>query len=160
MPTTVTYPSPEFPAAPAVSLPCPDGWQTLTVAEALVAIGKTLDTPQFQPNVVITSRRTLDATLEQVADATAEALQGSPDWAETGREYRDGAFGGHHRAFRIEGAFTHPQAGSVYQAALLTVVQQGPFFDVVQAVASCAASQVMERLPEMRTCLQEAAILS
>lgn len=158
MSDTVTYPSAEFPAPVGVSLPRPDGWEVLTVAEALVAIGASLGGAQeFQPNVVVTSRRAVGATLEQTAQATVETLQSAPEWEETGQEYRD-AFGGGYRSFRIEGAFVHPQAGTLYQAALITVVQRGAYTDVVQAVGSCTASQAFDRLPEIRQALQGATI--
>jgi hypothetical protein len=158
MSDSVTYPSAEFPAPVGVSLPRPAGWEVLTVAEALVAIGKSLEGAQeFQPNVVVTSRRAIGATLEETARATVEALQSAPDWEETGQEFRD-AFGGGHRSFRIEGAFTHPQVGTLYQAALITVIQRGAYTDVVQAVGSCTAGQALECLPEIRDALQGATI--
>ncbi len=157
MTDTVTYPSAEFPAPVGVSIPRPEGWETLTVAEALVAVGRSGTAEQeFQPNAVVTSRRSVGVTLEDAAAATVEALQAAPEWEETGQEYRD-AFGGH-RSFRIEGAFVHPQAGTLYQAALITVVENGPYTDVVQAVGSCAATQTFDTLPDIRAILQGATI--
>lgn len=157
MTDTATYPSDEAPAFPGVTLPHPESWEVLPVPAALIALGKSgYPANQFQPNVVVTNQRGIGTTLEEAAAATAEALTGSPEWEEAGRETIEGLGG--HQVFRIEGAFRHPQAGTVYQAAVITVVERGPYTDLVQLVGSCSASQVADCLPEIRTILKDATV--
>lgn len=157
MTDTATYPSDEAPAPASVTLPRPESWVVLPVAAALLALGKTsYSAGEFQPNVVVTNRRGAGTTLEEAAAATAEALVSSPDWEEVGRETQEGLGG--RQVFRIEGAFRHPQAGTVYQAAVVTVVERGPFTDMMQIVGTCAASQTKDCLPEIRAILQGATI--
>lgn len=155
MTTTVSYPSAEFPAFAGASVQVPEGWVPLVAVGPLLAVGKEpREERTFQPNVIVTSRRTLGATLEDAAKATVESLRSSKEWEETGQEYREG-FGGR-PAFRIEGAFVADQVGTVYQAALVTVVERGPFVDIVQAVGSCTASQVAECLTDIRGMIESA----
>ena len=157
MSETATYPSTESPAPAGVTLPRPEGWEVLAVPAALLALGRSGYAPEeFQPNVVVTTSRGIGTTLDQAAAATVEALESSPGWEETGREIRD-SFGGR-PAFRMEGAFSHPQAGTLYQAVLITVVERGPFVDIVQVVGSCSASQVNDCLPAIRSIQQGATI--
>lgn len=155
--TTVSFPSDAFPAFPAVTLTAVDGWQPLQAPQALLALGK-VPTPEgeFQVNVALTNQRSVGTTLEHAAQATIDALSASPEWEEAGQEFRDG-FGGR-PSFRIEGAFSHPQAGTVYQAALITVVENGPFVDMVQLVGTCTASQAAECVPQIRQILQSAVL--
>lgn len=157
MTETVTYPSAESPAPAGVSLPRPEGWDVLAVPAALLALGKRGHAPtEFQPNVVVTSQRGIGSTLEEAAAATVAALESLAGWEEAGQEFRD-TFGGR-PGFRIEGAFSHPQAGTLYQAAVIAVVERGPFTDVVQAVGSCSAGQVNQCLPVIRAILQDATV--
>lgn len=158
MTETATYPSSESPAPAGVTLPRPEGWDVLAVPAALLALGRTdQGAGEFQPNVVVTTSRGIGTTLEQAAAATVDALESSPGWEETGREFRDSF--GDRPSFRIEGAFSHPQAGTLYQAVLITVIERGPFTDIVQVVGSCSASQVNDCLPAIRT-IQQGAVLT
>lgn len=155
MTTNATYPSAEFPASAGVSVPVPEGWASLAAVAPLLAVGRVAHEPgTFQANLVVTSKRTLGITLDEAAEATAQSLRTSPEWAETGQEFCD-ALGGR-PCFRIEGAFSSEQAGTVYQAALTTVVERGPFVDIVQVVGSCTASQVDDCLPAIRAMQQGA----
>ncbi|MFV0429333.1 MAG: hypothetical protein ACK5KO_07910 [Arachnia sp.] len=150
------YPGPEFPAPVAVTVNYPPaGWEPIKVPEAHLSIGSTTTTSsQFRANVVVTSKRTNQITLAAAAQATVQQLESSPEWGEALREFRPGLGG--YECFRIEGAFSHPQAGTLYQAAEITVVARGPYVDVVQLVGTCSASQTESLLPQIRTMLAEA----
>lgn len=157
MTTTVSYPSAEFPAPAGVSVTAPEGWEPLAALGPLLAVGKTpREERTFQPNVVVTSIRTLGVTLEEAATTTVDSMRTSNEWAENGQAFVDGLGG--RPCFRIEGAFSSPEAGTVYQAALTTVVPRGPFVDIVQVVGSCTASQVKECLPLIREMLASATL--
>lgn len=157
MTTNATYPSTEFPAPAGVTVPVPEGWAGLAAVAPLLAVGRVPHEPgTFQANVVVTSKRTMGVTLESAADATVESLASSPEWASTGQEFCE-ALGGR-PCFRIEGAFSSDQAGTVYQAVLTTVVDRGPFVDIVQVVGSCTASQVDDCLPAIRAMQQGATL--
>jgi hypothetical protein len=151
------YPSAEFPAAPAVTLTCPDDWAALLLPQALVAAGYVGNSgDQFRANVTVTRSRTSGISLQDAAEATTSALAASPEWQEISTEYLHGLGG--HDCFLAEGTFRHPDAGTLHQLAEVVVVSSGPYLDLVQVVGTCAADQAAERLPEIRSILADATV--
>ncbi|HWV76647.1 MAG TPA: LpqN/LpqT family lipoprotein [Isoptericola sp.] len=137
--STLAYPSDQFPAFPAVSLDRPDGWSALPTPQAQLAIVRDA-AGEFRANVVVVITRLLpDQTLETVAKEAAARLEALPGYEEVGRIEVE--ISGH-PGFRIEGAWTTPDTGTVAQALRATVVEHHGMRDLVQITGTCSGDQV------------------
>ena len=149
--TTFQFPSAEFPALPTIALESPDGWEPMDVGTALLAIGRTVPAGLFRPNVCVTMERfsgVLD--IAGPSDAVIAKFASLDEFAEVGRELLTvSGFD----AFRMEGGFHSTEAGTIFQAVYLICVVHGGFTDIVQAVASCTASETDTMIPEIRSIL-------
>ncbi|WP_166875729.1 LpqN/LpqT family lipoprotein [Salinibacterium sp. ZJ450] len=147
----VSYPSAAFPAPPALGVDAPDGWSALVVENTVLAVGLPSEPGVFTPNVCVSVSRVPGIhELDESVHSVVSAYEALDDFAEIGRESRE-VFG--RPGFRIEGSFGMPSVGAVYQAAHLTVVQQGTVTHVINAVATCAAPQAPELVPVLRAIL-------
>lgn len=146
--TTLSFPGPEFPAPPSVSLDLPEGWEPLLLPEALVAAAAPLVEGAYRPNVCVTVERVPGGrTLDEAAAQVAARLEAADEYDELGRE-RTTASGV--EAFRIEGGFRTDYAGVLFQAARVVVLPRGAFTDVVHAVATCHGTQALDLVPVLR----------
>lgn len=138
--STLAYPSEQFPAYPGVSLDCPDGWSALPTPQAQLAIVRDAGAEEFRANVVVVITRLLpEQTLETVAKEAAARLEALPGYEEVGRLEME--ISGH-PGFRIEGAWTTQDTGTVAQALRATVVEHDGMRDLVQITGTCSGGQV------------------
>jgi len=146
--TTVQFPSQDFPAPPALTLDCPEGWRPLTNVATQLAVGKEVPEGQFRPNVIAAVTRVRSTyTLDDAIREVTEALTPLDGYAEVGRETTevDGR-----TMFRIEVTFSDPHGATMAQAIRLFVLDRGPVRDLVQLTGSCLAPQVESTWPEIR----------
>ncbi len=59
----LSFPGPTFPAPPSLSLRCPDGWEPVFLANALIAARDGESPEGFQVNMVVVTTRLVDDTL-------------------------------------------------------------------------------------------------
>ncbi|MET4224129.1 LpqN/LpqT family lipoprotein [Oerskovia enterophila] len=148
MSTVLSYPSADFPAPVRVSIDCPEDWAPLPEVALPLALAKVVAPGEFRPNViVVVSRTRKQFTLENAVSEVVTKLTGLAGYAELGREEREIAG---HPGFRIEGAFTDAEGGTLVQAVRTTIVDRGPVVDLVQVTGSCSGAQAEQLLVEIR----------
>ena len=151
MSTSLSYPSAVFPEFPALTVDHPDEWEALVVANTVLACGAPLEVGTFRPNVCVSvTRYPGTASVTDVAEGIALRLESADDFAEVGREYVTVL---EQPGYRMEGSFSMEGVGTVYQAVNVAVLHHGSVTDVVEAVASCTASQAEALVPVLRTIL-------
>ncbi|WP_425955073.1 LpqN/LpqT family lipoprotein [Xylanimonas sp. McL0601] len=144
----IAYPSPQFPALPAVTLDCPDGWSPVPTPQAHLAVGLDVEEGQFRPNVVVILSRLLPGqTLEGTAADAIARLEVLPGYEEVGREDADVAG---RPGFRIECSWSDETAGTVAQAVRLAVVEHDGVRDLVQVTGTARGTQVEVAWPWIR----------
>lgn len=148
----ITFPSQVFPAYPSISFEVPEDWQALAIPDTVSAAGAPQVEGQFRANVCVSVRRQpgtqpAAAIIEGITERFAEA----PEFAEIGREERQvlGADG-----YRMEGSFSVENVGTLFQAVHIAVVHYGTVTDVIEAVATCTASQAETLVPVLREALE------
>lgn len=160
--TTVRSDAAPFAPTPVVRLDVPSGWEPFALPEALVAVAESDPTGPFRANVVVTVRRVAasgaegGAALSRAVEQDTAALESAERWAELGSEYRTvlGLDG-----YRVEGAFTMPGAGTVFQALHLTTIEHGALADVVALTATCSAGDGERLVPVLRAVLDSARLV-
>lgn len=148
MPTTLQFPSEQFPAYPGVGLVQPSGWQPLPEVGLPLALAKDAADGEFRANVItVLNRVRAEHTLDQAVGEVVARLSGLPQFQELGRseiEVQGNA------GFRIEGLFAEPTLGMLVQAVRIVLVDRGPVKDLVQVTGSCTGAQMPSTLPEIR----------
>lgn len=142
-------PSDAFPAAPVLSMPCPDGWVALAGVGLPLAAAKEVPAGRFRPNVLVTVQRQGAGHSDSAARAEVETrLKALPRFSETLREDACEVLGS--TGLRIEGYFADGKGGTLVQALRMVVLQNGPVVDVVQITGTCAGDQVDAAFAEIR----------
>lgn len=146
--TTLSFPSDEFPAYPALSIELADGWSALTGLGVPLAAAVTDPGDGFRHNLVVSvTRHGAGVTVEAAAARFITALESAPDYAEFGRAPIEvGGFPG----LRIEGAFRAPDAGTVAQLIRVVVVDRGVVTDVVECTATIGGAKTEELIESVR----------
>ncbi|GAA1411921.1 LpqN/LpqT family lipoprotein [Oerskovia paurometabola] len=148
MPSTLQFPSEQFPAYPGVSLDQPDGWQPLPEVGLPLALAKDAAGGEFRANVItVLNRVRAEHTLDQAIGEVVARLTALPQYKELGRSEIDVQG---HAGFRIEGIFAEPTLGALVQAVRIVLVDRGPVKDLVQVTGSCTGAQMPSTLPEIR----------
>ena len=146
--STITHPGPDFPARPSVSLEAPDGWGPFPLAEALVAVAAPERPGSYRANVCVTVERVPGVrSLDEASRALAATYAAVADFEQLGAETTT-TLG--LEAFRIEGGFSTDYAGTLFQAAHVVVLPQGPYTDVVTVVGTCHGSEALDVVPVLR----------
>ncbi len=70
----LSFPGPMFPAPPSLSLRCPDSWEPLFLANALVAARDTASPEGFMVNVVVVTTRLIDDSLGRDLDHIVDEM--------------------------------------------------------------------------------------
>jgi hypothetical protein len=156
VPTTLQFPSEQFPAYPGVSLDQPEGWAPLPEVGLPLALAKDAVDGEFRANVIaVLNRVRAELTLEQATAEVVGRLSGLPQYKELGRSEIE--VGGH-AGFRVEGVFAEPSLGAMVQAVRIVLVDRGPVKDLVQVTGSCTGAQMQSVLPEIRAIQDSLAI--
>lgn len=145
---TISFPSDEAPAYPALTLTLPDDWKTLSVSGAVLSAGKTIEPGQFRPNVVVAvSRFSAPYELQTAIDAVLSRVEGIDGVAELVRDEPE-VLG--RPGFRIEFSYPDPRVGALMQAVRIAVVDHGSAVDLVQITATTTGPQAQELWGEVR----------
>lgn len=141
--TSISFPGPEFPASPAVTIDCPDGWSALRGVGYVLAVGQDGTGPDdYQPIVVASIARLPDRTTMQEAIAHVVAtLRTTADSTEIARDEVDLAG---RPGFLMEASYTHPRGLAVRQAVRFAWVDHDDVIDMVQLIGACAVDQTDE----------------
>lgn len=135
----VQYPSEAFPAEPTIGLDIPDNWEAVVIPGSVLAVARELEEGVFRPNIVISvTRFTGTYDLQVAIDAVVAKFASLEDAKEIGRDI---STIGDREWAHIESTFIDPRAGTLVQAAHLTVVRHGAVTDLVQATGSVNAAQ-------------------
>jgi len=153
----VLFPSQTFPAPPGTSLELPASWTPVVAPTALMAAEAPVPEGVFHPNVVVTWTR-LPAPYD-LGVAKAEVLeryQATGDWALIGE--RTDEEGGSTR-WICEVSFAHPDAGTLVQVNVLTVVSSTPTVcDLLHACGTCGANEVDDHFEDVRSVTRSLAL--
>ena len=148
MPSTLQFPSEQFPGYPGVGLVQPEGWQPLPEVGLPLALAKDAADGEFRANVItVLNRVRAEHSLDQAVGEVVARLTGLPQFQELGRseiEVQGNA------GFRMEGLFAEPTLGMLVQAVRIVLVDRGPVKDLVQVTGSCTGAQMPSTLPEIR----------
>jgi hypothetical protein len=138
----VTYPSDTFPGFPEVTMDCPEGWVTLSVPEAQMAIIQERPEGEFRPNVlVVIQRMPPSQTFDEVVQEALTKFEATPGYKEVGR-VKTTVSG--LPAIRVEGAWTSEKTGTMAQALRMAIVEHDGVRDVVEITGTCAGAQAKE----------------
>lgn len=149
MTTTVSFPSEQFPAYPAISVEAPEGWTPIVVPGMVLALGRTPEPDVFRANVVVAvSRFPAGYELSTASKSVVEKFASLADAHEIGRDTAtiDGV-----EWFHIESTFSDPRVGTLVQSAHLSIVDHGSVVDLVQVTGTVTGTQAHENgLGEVR----------
>ncbi|KRA25027.1 hypothetical protein ASD65_11775 [Microbacterium sp. Root61] len=143
-----SFPSAAFPAFPAVSLQHPDEWTPRAVVNTLFAVIDDRGADAFSPNVVAGVTRAVGAvTLEQAAAAVQADIAALNEVAPV-----DAAQVGFDGTPWFVSEFAHltEAAGTVIQIIAVTVVESGPFTDVIRVTGTSSPADYEQSLPVIR----------
>jgi len=151
-----TYPSPEFPGYPTISLHYADRWSPLRTPTTPLALVRDSGPGAFRANIVMAIAR-LDpgSTLAPVDEALSRSFAGLPGYVESARG--SGELGGWPSSW-IDGRFTDPEVGTLVQSVRVVLVEHDGATDAIQLTGTCSAAQADEVLDEIRTILASAVI--
>ena len=150
------YPSPQFPAFPAVSLHIPDTWRGVDAAGAVIAAAEARNDGHFASNVTATvTRHTAGYEVRHAVEEAQLVLGALPDakvedplTARLG----DRDFVGCNVAFR------EASSGTLVQVHLFTTIGHGSVVDLVHLVGTCAAECVPDAYVEIQQILKSVEI--
>ncbi|WP_051196778.1 hypothetical protein [Jonesia quinghaiensis] len=132
-----TFPSPAFPAYPALSMNKPEGWVELAAVGLPLAIAADVPAKQFRPNVLVTmTRHGVDHSMEAAERDLASRLKRLTRFREESR-VQDEAFGG--QRLTITGRFSSGRGEIIHQVVTVVVINRGYVYDVVEITGTCSA---------------------
>jgi hypothetical protein len=150
--TSLTFPSEDFPAQPAITLQIPDDWQPVPLLGAVMAARRTGEQSGFVPNIVVrTERRAADFELTE-ALVELKAYAGEHQQGVTSEPFKVELDG---RLFiGCDLSWVDEQAGTVLQAHLFGGVASGPFFQLVQVTGSVGGAQGQVEYPTIKAIMK------
>ncbi|MDR1078785.1 MAG: hypothetical protein LBL55_09040 [Propionibacteriaceae bacterium] len=136
---TLTFPSEQFPAVPAVSFELPTGWTGQVVDGALLAGLHDHGPDSFAANLIVGfTRHRPGLTHEQAEQSLLSYAQSLPEVEMT--EMQRPTIGG--RLWSVlPFAYVHPQIGTIVQVVATTVVERGPVVDSMRVTGTALPDQ-------------------
>jgi hypothetical protein len=135
-----SFPSPEFPAFPEISITVPDGWSAGPPAPALLTALAPHHEDRFRANVVVTAER-LSAPIDfpayssgvrqRVAELDSVQIAFDKLVQFSGRT-----------AHIIQFTYRHPDVGTLAQAILTVPFERGQTLDMFEVVGSAGANRI------------------
>lgn len=154
--TLTSFPSAEFPGFPSIALDRPEGWQARAASDTVLAVVEDRDDDTFSPNVVATvTRIAAPYTLDDAATAADVYIGGlvEVEQIDSARVQLNG------RAWAVtEFAHIAEGAGTLVQVLAVTVVENGPFADVVRLTGSVSPVGFETTLPQVRAIITSAVV--
>lgn len=146
--TMFTYPGPDFPGPPSVTLDVPDGWKPLHgLGPAMTLERESTSDTGAKLEVVVTRLRDWE-TLDEASMRIAAALEKLPGYTELARDADDVAGC---RGFRLEARVRNPAGGGTFvQLIRYALVERLNARDLVQLMGSCTQADQTDAAPEIR----------
>lgn len=154
--TALTFPSPQFPSYPSITVEVPEDWQPISVPGTLMAVAAPEVPGEFRPNVVVSvTRFSADYSLDVAENAVVEKFAGLEEAHEIGRDRVTVA---DVEWAHIESAFLDPRVGTLVQSAHLAVVAHDGVADLIQVTGSVTGTQAKDGVIAVIRDIQRSAV--